>query len=319
MSLGDGYMLGKWTSDDLVDTMYRLAQSRDMVRLVKNKEFDRETAKAINLQLTDPEAVIRGHYDIGNDVFQAMLGPTMAYTCGYWDNVDTLDAAQNQKFGIILEKLEIEERMSVLDLGCGFGAFAMYCEKIGLDLDITGITLSEQQAKMARQHCDVKVCDYSEARGKFDRVISLGLLEHVGPHNYRRYMKTVYRTLKNDGIHLFQTIGYNTSHHVSYPWVDTRIFPNGVLPSFAQLATAMDGLFVLEDVENFGPDYSKTALAWWKNFSENYAVSDDEASLIFWRMWQFYLVACSAGFASREQQLWQVVTTKRRLKKPVRV
>ena len=174
---------------------------------------------------------------------------------------------------------------------------------------------------MARDHCDkVVVADYGEAKGHFDRVLSLGLLEHVGPQNYRRYMKTAHRCLKDDGIAFIQTIGYNKKQFDAHPWVDTHIFPNGVLPSFTQISEAMEGLFVLEDVENLGMQYAKTVDAWLDNFlAEAQLGRFNNLPPDFVRMWEFYLCFFRAAFLTREYQLWQIVMTKRRPQQAVRV
>ncbi len=315
MSLGDGYMLGKWHTMDLGKTLHQLTLSRDIVKLVKDKSA---TAGIYG----DSQEVIDEHYDLGNDFFHAIIGDSLMYTCADWRwGAKILEQAQYHKIQRINEKIELEDGMRVLDLGCGWGGYARHT-KLNYDVEVVGVTLSKEQAAWAQLWCDkVIIGDYSEAKGKFDRVISIGLLEHVGAANYRRYMKTVNRCLIPGGISYFQTIGYNSRNHSANPWVNARIFPNGDLPSFGQLADAMDGLFVLEDVENLGIQYAYTAQAWYDNFME-YAHTDEgmaRLSAAFVRKWQFYFMFFKAAFLAREFQLWQVVMSKQRLQQAVRV
>ena len=315
MALGDGYMQEKWYSKFLGQTLYELTKSRDIVKLVKDKSWTEDK----HLQAERPKDVIDAHYDLNVDLFKAMLDPTMSYTCAYWRaGANTLADAQYDKNELICQKLELEPGMVIADLGCGFGSFARHAQE-NHGVTVVGYTLSQDQAEIAQQYCEVRVADYATLYGKFDRIISMGMMEHVGPKNYRTYMKTVYRHLEDDGISLFQTIGYNTGYHASHPWIHKRIFPHGVLPSMSQLTKAMEGLFVLEDVENFGTDYAITAQTWHNNFLK--AVYEGELNVTheFFLMWTFYLLFFRAAFLAREFQLWQVVMTKRRLDQPKRV
>lgn len=321
MALGDGYMDAKWQSDDIALTLLELTRSRDIVRLVKDKRFNRNASAQFNYQNTFPTQVVDEHYDRHEQVILSMLGDCYRlYTCADWrGGAQTITQAQAHKVERINQKLELEDDMSVLDLGCGWGGYAD-ATKLNYDVHITGYNLSESAAGMAEIYCDtVIVGDYGDAVGQFDRVISLGLLEHVGPQNYRRYMKTVYSCLKPDGISLFQTIGYNKKQFDAHPWIDQRIFPNGVLPSFTQLSEAMEGLFVLEDVENMGMQYATTVEHWLNNFRSAVHSGALRVHPRFYRMWEFYLCFFRAAFLTREYQLWQVVMTKRRPKQAVRI
>ena len=315
MALGDGYVDGKWECDDLGATLYQLTRSRDIVKLVKDKSITVPTDE----QAERAQEVIDIHYDMGNDLFRAMLDRTMSYTCAYWRaGASTLEAAQSDKNELICQKLELEPGMVIADLGCGFGSFARHAQDIH-DVTVIGYTLSQEQADIAGDFMEVRVADYTQLRGRYDRIISMGMLEHVGPANYRDYMKVNYRHLEKNGIALFQTIGYNLSRGQVHPWINTHIFPNGALGSFAQLAEAMEGLFVLEDVENFGTDYATTAQAWFDNFARAVHSGRYRCHPRFYRMWEFYIMFFKAAFLAREFQLWQVVMTKQRLYQPRRV
>jgi cyclopropane-fatty-acyl-phospholipid synthase len=272
-------------------------------------------SKLFNLQAPEHAGeVAQRHYDIGNDLYAAMLDKRMNYTCAYWRNAHDLDEAQEAKLELVCRKLGLEPGMTVLEMGCGWGAFAKYAaEKYGVH--VTAVNISKAQVELARELCkglpvEVKLQDYREVTGKYDRVVSIGLMEHVGYKNYRTYMEVVDRTLKDDGIAFFHTIGGNRSVTTANPWTTKYIFPNGMIPSIAQLAKAMENLFVVEDWHNFGPDYDTTLMAWYKNFTEAWPRFRDKYGDRFFRMWSYYLLTSAAGFRSRSSQLWQVVMTK---------
>ena len=204
--------------------------------------------------------------------------------------------------------------MSVLELGCGFGSFAGYAaEKYGSH--VTGVTVSQEQAAYGNERykelpVQLKLEDYRSVTGQYDRVISIGIMEHVGYMNYPSYMEVVDRTLKDDGIAFVHTIGSNKSISAANAWSTKYIFPNGMLPSIAQLAKAMEGLFVMEDWHNFGPDYDKTLMAWNDNFEEAWPDLKEKYGDRFRRMWRYYLLSAAGAFRARDAQLWQIVMTR---------
>ena len=215
---------------------------------------------------------------------------------------------------LVCRKLGLRKGMTVLELGCGWGSFAKYAaEKYGAH--VVGLNISKEQIELGKELCkglpvELRLQDYREAEGKYDRVVSIGILEHVGYKNYRTYMEVVNRCLKDDGIAFIHTIGGNISTTYVNAWTDKYIFPNGMLPSIAQIAKAMEGLFVMEDWHNFGPDYDKTLMAWYENFENAWHELKDKYNERFYRMWRFYLLSSAGGFRSRAQQLWQIVMTK---------
>jgi cyclopropane-fatty-acyl-phospholipid synthase len=204
--------------------------------------------------------------------------------------------------------------MSLLDIGCGWGGLLQYAaEKYGIKG--IGVTLSEEQAVIAREtnkglSVEIRVQDYRDVHEKFDRIVSVGMLEHVGYRNYRTFMKMVSENLIEDGICLLHTIGGNYSTKVTDPWVAEYIFPNGMLPSAAQLSTAWQGLFILEDWHNFGVYYDRTCMEWRTNFEQAWPTLKDKYGDTFFRMWRYYLSASAASFRSRKNHLWQIVLTK---------
>jgi cyclopropane-fatty-acyl-phospholipid synthase len=254
------------------------------------------------------------HYDLGNDLYQAMLDKRLNYTCAYWRNASDLDQAQEHKLDLVCKKIGLKPGMKVLELGCGWGSFAKYAaEKYGAE--VLGVTVSARQVELGMELCkglpvELRLQDYREVEGQFDRVISIGVMEHVGYKNYRTYMEVVDRTLKPGGYGFFHTIGTNTSSTGTNAWTVKYIFPNGMLPSIAQLAVAMEGLFIVEDWHNFGPDYDPTLMAWHANFESAWPRLKDQYDDRFYRMWRYYLLSSAGGFRSRQSQLWQVVFTR---------
>ncbi|GCC50408.1 cyclopropane-fatty-acyl-phospholipid synthase [Chryseotalea sanaruensis] len=274
-------------------------------------------AKLFNFQL--PETALDNasfHYNIGNDLFMAMLDKRLTYTCGYWKNALTLDEAQEAKLELTCQKLHLEKGMRVLDIGCGWGSFARYAaEKYAVN--VTGITLSSEQVKLGQQLCSdlpitLELKDYRDIRDKYDRIVSLGMLEHVGSKNYNTYFQVVADCLEKDGLFLLHTIGNNISSPGTDPWLDKYIFPNSHIPALTEILPAFENYFVLEDLHNFGGDYDTTLLAWHKNVSKHYDGLRKNYTKRFFRIWKYYLLSCAGLFRARQLQLWQMVFTKGR-------
>ncbi len=318
LGLGESYMNGWIDSKRLDESIYRIMKSslnspppvamRAFMHLISPLYLNRQTKQ---------RSLIVGerHYDISNELFQCMLDKRMTYSCGYWRHASNLNEAQEAKLDLICQKLELKPGMKVLDIGCGWGSFAKYAaEKYGVH--VVGITISHEQLELAKELCkglpiELRFQDYRDVRETFDRVTSIGQMEHVGYKNYRTYMKVVARSLKEDGLFLLHTIGNNYSSFEGDPWIDKYIFPNGLLPSCAFLARSCEGLFVMEDWHNFGADYDKTLLAWFHNFDSCWDKLKAQYDERFYRMWKYYLLACAGGFRARQLQLWQIVYSKR--------
>jgi len=237
------------------------------------------------------------------------------YTCAYWKEAHTLDAAQEAKLDLVCRKIGLRRGDRVLDIGCGWGSFAKFAsERYGAS--VVGITVSEEQAVLARELCkdlpiEIRLQDYREVDEKFDHIVSLGMFEHTTRKNYRTYFEVAHRNLKDDGLLLLHTIGANRSGvHNFDPWLEKYIFPNSTIPSVAQIATAIEGLFVMEDWHNFGADYDRTLMAWHTNFEKSWSDLSSEYDERFYRMWKYYLLIAAATFRSRYNQLWQIVMSK---------
>ena len=317
LGLGESYMDGWWDCDAIDQFLDRVIRARleDKIRGSLKLQLHLLRSRLFNLQHRGrAEQVARQHYDLGNDFYAAMLDKRMNYTCAYWRHADTLDEAQEAKLELVCQKIELEPGMTVLELGCGWGAFAKYAAET-YGVHVTAVNISRKQVELARKLCaglpvEIKLQDYREVEGTYDRVVSIGIMEHVGYKNYRTYMEVVNRTLKDDGIAFFHTIGGNVSTTTANAWTTRYIFPNGMLPSIAQLGQAMEGLFVMEDWHNFGPDYDRTLMAWHANFERAWPRFREKYGERFYRMWRYYLLSSAAGFRSRSTQLWQVVMTK---------
>jgi cyclopropane-fatty-acyl-phospholipid synthase len=312
---GDGYVDGDWDCDAVDELTARLLAAHVDRRWPSTALF--EAAGGLAAHITNLQSRARArhdivaHYDAGNDLYAAMLGRTLAYSCGYWRDAATLDDAQDAKHELICRKLGLQPGMRVLDVGCGWGGFAEFAAR-HFGVEVTGITISPAQAAYARRRCAalpvvIRELDYRDLSGRFDRVVSIGMFEHVGPRNYDAYFTTVLRLLAPDGLFLLHSIGGLTSESTSDPWIDRHVFPHSVLPSAAQIAHALEGRFVLEDWHNFGADYDRTLMAWHANVEAAWPALGPRYDGRFRRMWRYYLRTCAGAFRARRIQLWQLV------------
>jgi len=323
LGLGESYMDGWWRVPSLDGMLYRMIVA-DLDQKVHGVgvALDALRARFTNLQSRRRSFQVgERHYDLGNDLYRAMLGKRLVYSCAYWRDrdgqlLDTLDDAQEAKLDLVCRKLGLQPGMKVLDIGCGWGeALKFAAERYGISG--VGVTVSREQAAFARELCkglpiEIRLQDYrslgaGDSDERFDRSFSLGMFEHVGVKNYRRYFDVAQRCLVDDGLFLLHTIGTNRSVRHTDPWIGKYIFPNSMLPSAAQIAQASEGLFVLEDWHNFGADYDRTLQAWRANVEHAWPQLDARYDERFRRMWRFYLSASMATFRSRHSQLWQLV------------
>ncbi len=317
LGLGEAYMDGWWDANRLdvfIDIVLR-AHLKKSIRMNWASFFAVAKAFFFNLQSISRAFVVgEAHYDLGNDLYSAMLDKRMVYTCGYWRDATTLDEAQEAKLDLVCRKIGLKSGDRVLDIGCGWGSFAKFAaEKYGAS--VVGITISVEQAALARERCkgldiEIRVQDYREVYEQFDHIISIGMFEHVGVKNYRIYFEMANRCLKDGGFFLLHTIGGNVSRLMSDPWINKYIFPGGVIPSIAQVGRTTEGLFVMEDWHNFGSDYDTTLMAWFTNFDAAWPTLRAKYGDRFYRMWKYYLLSCAGAFRAREIQLWQIVLSK---------
>lgn len=322
LGLGESYMDGWWDTRSLDGLLFQLLDARTDQRVPGIAAwFDLLRAYLMNLQSRHRAFTVgERHYDLGNDLYRAMLGQRMVYSCGYWRQASTLDQAQEAKLDLVCRKLGLQPGMRVLDIGCGWGeALKFAAQHYGVSG--VGITISHAQAALARELCaglpiEIRVQDYRELHERFDRSFSLGMFEHVGVRNYRRYFDIARRCLHDDGpwgtgLFLLHTIGSNVSVNRTDPWIARYIFPNSMVPSAAQVARASEGRFVIEDWHGFGTDYDHTLQAWRDNIERAWPSLPARYDERFRRMWRFYLAASMATFRTRRSQLWQVLMSPR--------
>lgn len=314
LGLGDAYVEGWWDCDDLCELFRRAFRANIENHFRRGLPLLIEHAKArlVNNQSPDRSFEVgHRHYDLGNDLYRAMLDKRMIYSCGRWKDAATLDEAQEAKLDLICRKIGLAAGQRVLDIGCGWGGFARFAaERYGVC--VVGVTISREQQALAEEVCrgldvEIRLQDYRELNETFDAIVSVGMFEHVGCKNYRTFFEVARRCLRSDGLMLLHTIGNTTSHHEIDPWINRHIFPNAVLPSAVQITRAVEDLFIIEDWHNFGYDYSRTLLAWHENFERAWPGLSGRYDERFRRMWRYYLLSCAALFAERKTQLWQIV------------
>lgn len=321
LGLGESYMDQCWDCEALDEFFDRVLRAD----LQNEKSFSTASFlkklfyKTINFQTRRRALKVpRQHYDLGNDLFQKMLGEYMNYSCAYWQGLENLDEAQLRKMAMICEKLRLKPGLTLLDIGCGFGTLAKYAAQ-HYKVRVVGVTNSQEQHRFAQKQCaglpiEIRLQDYRDLSESFDRIVSVGMFEHVGHLNYRRYMQVASQALKDDGLFLLHTIGSSSSSVNTDPWIEKYIFPRSMLPSIAQIGLASEGYFVMEDWHNFGADYDKTLMAWYDNFNHHWQDLKKEYDERFYRMWTYYLLCCAGSFRARYNQLWQIVFSKQGLR-----
>lgn len=318
LGFGESYMDGWWDCKKIDEFIYKILSSdlNKKIRLNIKIIFEFIKSSVLNMQRKSRAFVIgKKHYDIGNELYKSMLDKGMNYSCGYWKNTLDLNKAQEAKLDLICKKIKLKAGMKILDIGCGWGAFAKYATE-NYKVKVVGITVSKNQIDLAREICkglpvEIRLQDYRDLNEKFDAVVSIGMFEHVGYKNYGTFMKVVHKCLKDDGLFLLHTIGGNKSVRNTDIWIGKYIFPNSMLPSIKQIGKSVEGLFVMEDWHNFGADYDKTLMAWHKNFNRNWNKIKSGYNEKFFRMWNYYLLSCAGSFRARKNQLWQIVLSKK--------
>lgn len=327
LAFGEGYVNGWWSCSQLDELFTRLLRPEQSLEILQGFQASSRLQswiqsvgeRFINWQTQlRSHQVGRRHYDIDPRVYAAMLDSRKIYSCGYWENAKSLEEAQEQKLRMICEKLELQQGERLLDIGCGWGGLAAYAAK-EYGVEVVGITVSSQQVRFAKEKTKglpVKIflTDYRselvEKEKPFDKIVSVGMMEHVGRKNDKKYFAIAERKLKQEGLMLVQTIGSRKTNYQVDPWINTYIFPNGRLPSAQQLCNGFEDYFKLEDWHNFGKDYDKTLMAWWRNFDHAWGQLGEDLTPSFYRLWSYYLLSCAGLFRSGQGQLWQIVLSK---------
>jgi cyclopropane-fatty-acyl-phospholipid synthase len=317
LGLGESYMDGWWDCDQ-IDEFFKRLMPLDPQKKIRNDWH--LLSRSLYVSIFNPSrkskafAIGEKHYDIGNDLFAKMLDKRMVYSCGYWKNARTLDEAQEKKLDLTCRKLGLKPGDRVLDIGCGWGGFARYAAET-YGVSVVGITVSRQQQELGTQLCkglpvELRLQDYRDLDETFDHIVSIGMFEHVGWRNHRTYMEFVHKCLNDDGLFLLHTIGDRRSEQVNDPWMGKYIFPNALIPSMGQIGTALDDLFIIEDVHNFGFYYDRTLMSWFENFDRCWDSLKKAYDNRFYRMWKYYLLSSAGPFRARSLQVWQIILSK---------
>ena len=260
------------------------------------------------------------HYDISEKLYDLFLDKKRQYSCAYFkDESDSLETAQENKINHIIKKLNIQSNQKVLDIGSGWGSLAIDIAK-KTKASVTGITLSENQLKYSQEKAkefnldnqvEFKLADYRQLDEKFDRIVSVGMFEHVGKKFYRTYFNKVFKMLKDDGIALIHTIGSSNPPRDPQPWITKYIFPGGYTPSLSQIARPIeDSGLITTDIEILRMHYAHTLRSWKERFLSKKNQVLEMFDEKFLRMWEFYLVSCEMAFKWGDQVVFQLQLSK---------
>jgi cyclopropane-fatty-acyl-phospholipid synthase len=321
LAFGESYMDGWWDSravDQLIERIFKSDLTRVAHRGLFARLYKLATLLGNEGRIANAFRVGKTHYDLGNDLFEAMLDQRMIYSCGYWSGnprARTLDQAQEAKLDLVCRKMQLLPGMRILEIGSGWGGFAKFAaERYGVS--VVSITVSREQYEYARELCrglpiEFRLQDYREVTGNYDRVISIAMFENVFYKNYETFFSTVRRVLDDSGLFLLHTFGNNRSVTHADPWFHRYIFKTGMVPSLTQVGRSIEHQFVLEDLHNFGADYDPTLMAWHRNFVNAWPQLRSKYGDRFFRMWTYYLLSLAGAFRARHTQLWQLVLSPR--------
>ena len=327
LGFGEAYMDGYWDAESLDAVFRRLIRAgatRSRIQRI-NQGMLAALSRLSNRQTRARSQVIaETHYDLDHRLYASFLGPYMQYSCNFFNHASTLEQAEKEKLEMVCNKLDLRGREKVLDIGCGWGGFAHYAAQTR-NCRVTGVNISHEQVKFARRktaglEAEILRCDYRDLPKRFDeghfhKAVSIGMFEHVGYRNFGCFFDIVHRSIRDDGLFLLHTIGSNRPGIHTDPWLEKYIFRNSVLPSAAQIAKAVQGLFVIQDWENYGHYYARTLAEWRDRFEAHWpSISALEGPHPFdgrfRRMFRYYLSSCKAAFETEFIHLWQIVLTK---------
>ena len=316
VGFGEAFMEG-WLDCERVDQLAERAY-----RAALTEQVDTKTAflEALKARLSPFGSRARSfeigevHYDIGNDLFETMLDPSMMYSCAYWQRAQTLEAAQRDKLELICRKLQLEAGQRLLDIGCGWGGLASYAaEHFGVQ--VVGITVSKQQAELAARRSaglpiEIRQTDYRDVAERFDRIVSVGMFEHVGRRHYPAFFAACERCLEPAGLLLLHTVGYRKQEPIN-PWYDKYVMPGVEFPTVADIANSVGAQLVLENFHAWeGRHYDRTLMAWFERFDAGWERLAPKYGERFYRMWKLYLQGCAGGFRTEQMRVWQLVFSK---------
>jgi cyclopropane-fatty-acyl-phospholipid synthase len=334
LGFGESYMDGDWDVaqlDALIRRILRIKATRKPI-VTLNRTWHDLKSRLMNLQSRSGSmAIIDAHYDLDHRLYQHFLGPYNQYTCCFFNQATSLEAAEIEKLEMICNKLDLREGDKVLDIGCGWGGFSRYAAETR-GCQVTGISISKEQIAYAKEFTaglpvEIINTDYRDLpklydSRHFDKVVIIGMIEHVGYKNYQRLFEIVHELLNDNGLLLLHTIGNTRKTTVADPWIEKYIFRNSMLPSMSQLTNSTEDLFVIQDWENYGHYYAPTLAAWQSNFEKNWdkiraIETRNQFDERFRRMFNYYFLSCQAGFETEHILLWHMVMSKQGFGKAV--
>lgn len=330
LGFGESYMDGDWAVDQLDALIRRIIRMQVAQNAIVsfNRVWHDLKPRLINLQnRAGSRAIADTHYNLDHRLFSQFLGPYNQYTCCFFNKAQTLAEAEIEKLEMVCNKLDLQPGDKVLDIGCGWGGFARYAAETR-GCHVTGLSISTEQIDYAKKFTDglpvdIIYSDYRDLPQKyqekhFDKVVIIGMIEHVGYKNYRKLFEIVHQMMSDDGRFLLHTIGNTRKTTVADPWFEKYIFRNSMLPSMSQLSDAAQSLFVIQDWENYGRYYAPTLAAWQQNFENNWdnikAIDTNKPfDEKFRRMFNYYFLSSKAGFETDHILLWHLVMNKKGL------
>ena len=328
LHLGEGYMnkeilIEEGTLDDflrIISLSYsEFVDKNSIYKIYEMLSSFLKSFQQIN-KLLKSKKNVQYHYDLNESMYRLFLDKDMQYSCAYFHNKNiSLDQAQLDKKQLIIEKLQIKENMKVLDIGCGWGGMALQIAK-DTGAYVKGITLSKNQLMTAKQRAyeeglndkvSFELQDYREEKNKFDRIVSVGMFEHVGINYFPTYFSKTYELLKENGIFLLHTIGQKTKPSATSPWIRKYIFPGGYIPSLSEILKVTEKLKInITDIEVLRLHYAYTLDCWYKNTIRNKSEIIKMFDERFMRMWEFYLLMSKYSFENMGNIVFQIQIAK---------
>jgi len=328
LHLGEGYMneeilIQDGTIEELIDVITSSYEdfvfNNNIYRIYEKFSGYFKIFQQLNETVKSKQNVAH-HYDLKEDLYKLFLDKDMQYSCAYFHNENiSLDQAQIDKKNLIINKLQIEENMNVLDIGCGWGGMALEIAK-QTGAKVKGITLSENQFSTASKRAQeeglsekvsFQIQDYRNENKKYDRIVSVGMFEHVGIKYFKTYLKKTYDLLKENGVFLLHTIGQRGVPTATSPWIRKYIFPGGYIPSLSDIINETQKLNInITDIEILRLHYAHTLSHWYKNIQKN---KDEIIKLFdnrFYRMWEFYLLSSKYSFVNMGNVVFQIQIAK---------
>jgi len=331
---GEAYMDGRLSFEDstLRDFLTLFSINRLSLGSYPLQKVLRRVSRGLRrLQQANPvgkaQKNVAHHYDLGNDFYKLFLDQGMQYSCAYFlDDSDTLEEAQHHKLRLIAAKLNLKPGLRILDIGSGWGDLALYLAAVA-DVDVTGVTLSKEQHVLANEKAQrarladrvrFELRDYRHVEDRFDRIVSVGMFEHVGVHHYPEFFAKINALIDDDGVMLLHSIGHMSPPGTASPWLRKYIFPGAYSPALSEVFTAVEEASLwVTDLEFLRLHYAKTLNHWHRRFAANRARIAAMYDERFCRMWEFYLISAEMMFRTGSQLVFQMQLARKRDAVPI--